>query len=46
MTPKRVIGSRSLERAERLPVLLEELVEQAAAGRVRERLEHVVHGRR
>jgi hypothetical protein len=32
-----------LERAERLPVLLEQLVEQAAARRVGEGLEHGVH---
>ena len=34
-----------LERAERLPVLLEELVEQAAAGGVGEGSEHLVHAR-
>ena len=44
MTPKRVIGSRCLERAQRLAVLPEQLVEQAPAGRIGERLEHLVHG--
>ena len=34
-----------LERAQRLPVLALERVEQAAPRRVGERLEHVVHGR-
>ena len=32
-----------LERAQRLPVLAEELVEQAPPGRVGERPEHLVH---
>ena len=32
------------ERAQRLPVLLEQLVEQAAPRRVGEGFEHVVHG--
>src|SRR5512143_983167 len=36
----------TLEGAERLPVLLEEPVEQLAPGRIAERLEHLVHGSR
>ena len=44
MTPKRVIGSRCLERAQRLSILLEQLVQQAAPRRVREGSEHIVHG--
>ena len=44
MTPNRVISTPRLERAQRLSVPLEQLVEQAAASRIRESLEHLVHG--
>ena len=43
MTPKRVIEKRSSSAPQRLPVLAEELVEQAPPGRVGEGPEHVVH---
>ena len=43
ITPKRVIGKRLLERAQRLPVLAEELVEQAPPGRIGQGSEHRVH---
>ncbi len=43
MTPKRVIGRRDSRALRRLPVLAEQLVEQAAARRVGQRLEHVIH---
>src|SRR4029077_20979340 len=36
-------GQALLERTQRLPVLLEELVEQSSPGRVAERLEHLIH---
>ena len=45
MTPKRVIVEALLERAQRLAVLAEELVEQAPPGRIGQRLEHLVHAR-
>ena len=43
ITPKRVIGKPRLERAERLPVLLEQRVEQAPPRRIGQRLEDGVH---
>jgi hypothetical protein len=46
ITPKRRHLEALLERAQRLAVLAEELVEQAPPGRVGQGLEHLVHGRR
>ena len=43
MTPKRVIGRSPLERTEGLAVLIEQLIEQTAAGRISESLENLVH---
>ena len=44
MTPNRVIGSRSSSARQRLPVALEQLVEQSATGGIGKRLEHQFHG--
>ena len=43
ITPKRVIVEPRLERAERLAVLSEQLVEQAPPGGIRKGSEHLVH---
>ena len=43
MTPNRVIAKRRFERAQRLPVLAEQRVEQPPAGGIGEGLEHRVH---